>query len=212
MYRYFVHPPFWLRAFFPKRIWTIKTNSPTIYLTFDDGPHPDITSFVLAQLAAYRAKATFFCIGDRVERYTSTYQLILDQGHTVGNHTMHHLNGWSTDTSVYLQDIAKASAVIDSPLFRPPYGKMRRAQAKGVPAAMQKPNSKIVMWDILSADFDTRLTGKDCLAICKKYLQPGSIIVMHDSEKAWPRLSYLLPNLLAHASKEGFTFATIPIN
>jgi peptidoglycan/xylan/chitin deacetylase (PgdA/CDA1 family) len=212
MYRYFVHPPFWLRSFYPTRIWRGESTSSTIYLTFDDGPHPGITPFVLEQLATYQAKATFFCIGDRVERYSSTYQLILDQGHMVGNHTMHHLNGWSTETSEYLQDIAKASAVIDSPLFRPPYGKMKRAQANGVPVAMQKPNSKIVMWDILSADFDTRLTGEDCFAICKKYLQPGSIIVMHDSEKAWPRISYLLPNLLAHASKEGFTFATIPIN
>jgi len=212
MYRYFVHPPAWLRAFYPKRIWRGDTSAHTIYLTFDDGPHPEITPFVLEQLAAYHAKASFFCIGNRVERYPSIFQMIVAQGHSVGNHSMHHLNGWRTDTSLYLQDVAKASELINSNLFRPPYGKMNLAQARGIASAMQKPRSKIVMWDILSADFDTRLTGEDCFAICKKHLRPGSIIVMHDSEKAWPRLSYLLPHLLTYASKEGYTFAPLSVN
>jgi peptidoglycan/xylan/chitin deacetylase (PgdA/CDA1 family) len=182
-----------------------------LYLTFDDGPHPTATPYVLDTLARFDCKATFFCIGQNVLRYPALYRRILEEGHQVGNHTHRHLNGWKTDDQDYVADIKEAAACIRSGLFRPPYGRLRSTQAKAVPAALAVPFSathqgRIVMWDLLSGDFDTRLSGADCFSICKKRLRPGSIIVMHDSEKAWPRLSVALPLLIEHALGEGYTF------
>jgi peptidoglycan/xylan/chitin deacetylase (PgdA/CDA1 family) len=208
---YFYRTPAWLRRCFPKRIWRIDTQEPLLYLTFDDGPHPTATPFVLDTLARFDCKATFFCIGQNVLRYPALYRRILEEGHQVGNHTHRHLNGWKTDDQDYVADIKEAAACIRSGLFRPPYGRLRSTQAKAVPAALSVPFSathqgRIVMWDLLSGDFDTRLSGTDCFSICKKRLRPGSIIVMHDSEKAWPRLSVALPLLIEHALGEGYTF------
>jgi peptidoglycan/xylan/chitin deacetylase (PgdA/CDA1 family) len=183
-------------------------------LTFDDGPHPTATPFVLDTLARFGSKATFFCIGQNVIRYPALYQRILDEGHQVGNHTHRHLNGWKTADQDYVADIKEAAACIKSGLFRPPYGRLRSAQAKAVPAALSASFSatdrgRIVMWDLLSGDFDTRLSGADCFSICKERLRPGSIIVMHDSEKAWPRLSIALPQLMEYALQQGYSFAAI---
>jgi peptidoglycan/xylan/chitin deacetylase (PgdA/CDA1 family) len=208
---YFYRTPAWLRRCFPKRIWRIDTQEPVLYLTFDDGPHPTATPFVLDTLARFDCKATFFCIGQNVLRYPALYRRILEEGHQVGNHTHRHLNGWKTDDQDYVADIKEAAACIRSGLFRPPYGRLRSTQAKAVPSALYVPFSathqgRIVMWDLLSGDFDTRLSGADCFSICKKRLRPGSIIVMHDSEKAWPRLSVALPLLIEHALGEGYTF------
>lgn len=176
-----------------------------IYLTFDDGPHPQATPFVLDQLAAYGAKASFFCIGKNVAAEPDIYQRIIAEGHTIGNHTQHHLNGWKTDDATYLQDITTAEQYISSNLFRPPYGRIKRSQIK----ALHQQQKKIIMWDVLSADFDTRLTGEACLAYVLYHTQPGSIVLFHDSAKAWDRMSVALPKVLEYFSEKGFEFEGI---
>ncbi|MBM3922604.1 MAG: polysaccharide deacetylase family protein [Sphingomonadales bacterium] len=205
---YFYQTPHWLRRCYPRRTWRIDTHESILYLTFDDGPHPTATPFVLDTLARFNVKASFFCIGANVVRYPDLYRRICEEGHQVGNHTHHHVNGWKTSTERYLADIDKASQHIKSALFRPPYGRITSNQAA---ALLQNGpvQQKIIMWDLLSGDFDTRLSGEDCLSICTKRLRPGSIIVMHDSEKAWPRLSVALPLLMEYALQQGYSFAAI---
>lgn len=176
-----------------------------IYLSFDDGPHPEITPWVLDQLKIWNAKATFFCIGKNVAAYPDIYQRILMEGHRTGNHTMNHLNGWKTNTADYFNNILEAEKYIDSKLFRPPYGKLTRFQGK----ALREAGYKIIMWSLLSADFDTRLNPSDCWELVEKNYRPGSILVFHDSEKAWPRLKVVLPKLLKQASRVGYTFETL---
>lgn len=200
---YLTKTPFWLRSLYPSLVWRMPVRGEKkIYLTFDDGPHPQATSFVLDQLAAYGAKATFFCIGKNVVAEPEIYQRIITEGHSIGNHTQHHLNGWKTDDVTYLNDIAMAELSIVSNLFRPPYGRIKRSQIK----SLQQQQKKVIMWDVLSADFDTRLTGEACLAYVLYHTQPGSIILFHDSEKAWDRMSVALPKVLKHFSERGFRF------
>lgn len=202
---YLVKTPWWFRALYPSLTWRIKEPGKTVYLTFDDGPHPTATDFVLDQLKQYNAKASFFCIGKNVADYPSIYQRILDEGHSVGNHTYHHTNGWKVNDDVYLKDIADASVLIKSNLFRPPYGRIKYSQIK----KLQAPDSRlqtVVMWDVLSGDFDPDLTGEACLGYVLYHAKPGSIIVFHDSEKAWARMSFALPKVLEHFSKEGYEF------
>lgn len=203
---YLTKTPFWLRSLYPSLVWRMPVEGEKkIYLTFDDGPHPQATPFVLDQLAAYGAKASFFCIGKNVAAEPDIYQRILAEGHTVGNHTQHHLNGWKTDDAAYLHDIATAQEYISSNLFRPPYGRIKRSQIK----ALHQQQKKIIMWDVLSADFDTRLTGEACLAYVLYHTQPGSIVLFHDSEKAWDRMSVALPKVLEYFSEKGFRFEGI---
>ena len=203
---YLTKTPFWLRSLYPSLVWRMQVQGEKkIYLTFDDGPHPQATPFVLDQLAAYGAKATFFCIGKNVAAEPDIYQRILAEGHTVGNHTQHHLNGWKTDDTTYLHDIATAEQYIYSNLFRPPYGRIKRSQIK----ALHQQQKKIIMWDVLSADFDTRLTGEACLAYVLYHTQPGSIVLFHDSAKAWDRMSVALPKVLEYFSEKGFRFEGI---
>jgi len=203
---YLTKTPFWLRSLYPSLVWRMPVEGEKkIYLTFDDGPHPQATPFVLDQLAAYGAKATFFCIGKNVVAEPEIYQRIIAEGHSVGNHTQLHLNGWKTDDIAYLNDIATAEQSISSNLFRPPYGRIKRSQIK----ALHQQQKKIIMWDVLSADFDTRLTGEACLAYVLYHTQPGSIILFHDSEKAWDRMSVALPKVLKHFSERGFGFERI---
>lgn len=182
---------------------------PCVYLTFDDGPHPEITPFVLEQLSRVGAKASFFCIGSRVAAHPLVYQQIIEQGHRVGNHTQEHLNAWHTNLKDYLKDVAVAAEFIDSNLFRPPYGKLPWQIAKQIPTVIKSP-AQIVMWDILSGDFDHRLTAAACLENCRRYLRPGSIIVLHDSEKAWDRLKILLPELLSLITSTGYSLKVLP--
>jgi peptidoglycan/xylan/chitin deacetylase (PgdA/CDA1 family) len=169
----------------------MPNNEKTLYLTFDDGPHPEITLFVLKQLKQYNAFATFFCIGKNVVAYPEVYKQIISEGHTTGNHTYNHLNGWRSNNEVYMKDIALASRHIDSNLFRPPYGRITSFQAKNLRAAMPGKNAKVIMWDVLSADFDIICTPQQCLANVVLATVQGSIIVFHDSEKAYPRLEYI---------------------
>jgi peptidoglycan-N-acetylglucosamine deacetylase len=200
---YLTKTPWWLRALYPSLVWRMPVGGEKkIYLTFDDGPHPQATPFVLDQLAAYGAKATFFCIGKNVAAEPEIYQRIIAGGHSVGNHTQHHLNGWKTKDAVYLEDVAAAEQSIQSDLFRPPYGRIKRSQIQ----QLQAQNKRIIMWDVLSADFDTHLTGEACLAYVLYHTQPGSIILFHDSAKAWDRMSVALPAVLQYFSEKGFFF------
>jgi peptidoglycan/xylan/chitin deacetylase (PgdA/CDA1 family) len=207
---YLVKTPWWLRALYPSLTWRIRETGKTIYLTFDDGPHETATPFVLEQLRKYNAKASFFCIGKNVAAHPAIYADILREGHSVGNHTYNHLNGWKTDDAVYLEDIAATSALVHSTLFRPPYGRIKRSQLKKI--QLQTPDSRLqtVMWDVLSGDFDTTLSPEGCLAYVLYHTKPGSIVLFHDSAKAWERMQYALPKMLEHFSKEGYVFRAIP--
>jgi peptidoglycan/xylan/chitin deacetylase (PgdA/CDA1 family) len=205
---YLVKTPWWLSALYPSLIWRIKGTGKKIYLTFDDGPHETATLFVLEQLRKYKAKATFFCIGKNVAAYPAIYQNILDEGHAVGNHTYHHLNGWKVKNDMYVKDVVEASAIIKSNLFRPPYGRIRRKQQQ----QLQTSNSQLqtIMWDVLSGDFDTQLRAEKCLENVLKNTRSGSIVVFHDSTKAWERMQYALPKTLAHFAEQGYEFSAIP--
>lgn len=174
-----------------------------IYLSFDDGPHPVATPFVLDQLKKYDARATFFCIGKNVAAYPEIFQRIVAEGHSVGNHTQDHLNGWFTGTETYLRNVGLAKRYIQSPLFRPPYGKIRSAQVK------KMHHYKIIMWDVLSGDFDKSVSKEECIRNVIQHTNNGSIVVFHDSEKAWQNMSNALPVVLEHFNKEGFEFAAI---
>ena len=206
---YLIKTPFWLRAFYPNCTWKIPTKDKVIYISFDDGPHPEATPFVLEQLKAFNAKATFFCIGNNVLKHPNIFESILKAGHKVGNHTYDHLNGWKTETNVYLENIKDAASLIESNMFRPPYGRITKKQIKAVKESTDLPN-QIIMWDILSADFDLKLNGEDCARNVIKHTKPGSIIVFHDSQKAWDRMSVALPIVLAYFSKLGYRMEVIP--
>ncbi|WP_121354173.1 polysaccharide deacetylase family protein [Flavisolibacter nicotianae] len=206
MHKFFLKIPWWVRKLYPTYLWKMPAKEKVLYLTFDDGPHPEITPWVLSELKSYGAEATFFCIGKNVEQYPGVYQSIVAAGHSTGNHTYSHKNGWKTTDTDYLQDILKASAVIDSKLFRPPYGRIRRRQARAIPMAMGRQEASVVMWDVLSADFDRTVSPEQCAAIVVKHAGPGSLVVFHDSEKAFPNLRYALPQVLDYFSKKGYLF------
>ncbi len=201
---YLVKTPFWLRLLYPGCTWSMNTSEKLIYLTFDDGPHPIITPFVLDELSKYNAKATFFCIGNNVVNHPEVYTRIINEGHSVGNHTYNHVNGWKTNTADYVNDVTKAQEHIDSTLFRPPYGRITRAQLKSLKE--KKLSFNTVMWSVLSGDFDMKLSPEQCYKNVIKHSGSGSIIVFHDSEKAFERMSYALPLVLAYFTNKGFHF------
>ena len=202
MRNYLIKTPRLLKAIYNRCIWHINEHANSVYLTFDDGPHPEITHFVLEQLKQYQAKATFFCIGKNVDAHKEVYEEVLAQGHAVGNHTQNHLNGWKTENTSYFRNVAKAAERIASNMFRPPYGRISLSQAQGIERLF--PEMKIIMWDVLSGDFDTELSGEECLDNVITTTKPGSIIVFHDSEKAWERLRYALPRFLAYCKAQGW--------
>jgi peptidoglycan/xylan/chitin deacetylase (PgdA/CDA1 family) len=171
----------------------MPAESDAVYLTFDDGPLPEVTEFVLETLAAYGAKGTFFCIGKNVAANPELYRRISDEGHATGNHTHNHLNGWMTPFAEYITDIRQAEAHINSPLFRPPYGRIRKAQADVVCAQY-----RVVMWDVLSYDFSSDVSPERCLKNVIENTRPGSIVVFHDSVKAFRNLQYALPRCLEY--------------
>jgi len=209
---YFVKTPWWLKKLYPRCVWDIPVKEKIIYLTFDDGPHPVVTPFVLDTLKQYNARATFFCIGKNVTALPDIYRRILDEGHRVGNHTFHHLNGWKVSDELYLKNILEAGKYIDSSLFRPPYGKITRFQVKLLTGIRNSPvsnNFKIIMWDVLSGDFDVSLSGETCSLNVIKHATAGSVIVFHDSEKAFPRLKEALPKSLQYLSEKGYKFEAI---
>jgi peptidoglycan/xylan/chitin deacetylase (PgdA/CDA1 family) len=206
---YFVKTPWWLKRIYDSYTWSIPSSEKNLFLTFDDGPHPEATPFVLKQLKQYDALATFFCIGKNVVTYPKIYKQILKEGHSSGNHTYNHLNGWRTSNDLYMKDIALASKEINSNLFRPPYGRITSFQAKNLKAVMQGKEAKVIMWDVLSADFDIDCTPEQCLANVILATVPGSIIVFHDSEKAFPKLQYALPRMLKYFSEKGYSFKSL---
>jgi peptidoglycan/xylan/chitin deacetylase (PgdA/CDA1 family) len=203
---YIPYIPSWFSKLNSSIIWKINTKEKELYLTFDDGPHETATPFVLDQLKQYNAKATFFCVGKNVQAYPEIYQRILDEGHAVGNHTFNHLNGWKTKNELYLNNVAEAAKYIDTKLFRPPYGKISPFVAKMLRTKLKY---KIVMWHVLSGDFDEKLSPQNCLKNVLLYSKPGSIIVFHDSSKAWSRMGYALPKILDYYYKTGFFFKGI---
>jgi peptidoglycan-N-acetylglucosamine deacetylase len=205
---YIATTPWWLRLLFPSELtWSIPTREKVLYLTFDDGPTPHVTDFVLNELKKYNAKATFFCIGENVQKHPELYQLLFAEGHRTGNHTHNHLNGFHTKDEMWLNNVKEAAKWIDSDLFRPPYGKLRSFPAKVLKES--NPPFKIIMWSVLSADFDTNISPQKCFENVKKNTKPGSIIVFHDSEKAFPNLKYALPEALKLFSGEGYRFEVI---
>jgi len=206
---YFVKTPGWLKKIYDSYIWSIPGSDKILYLTFDDGPHPVATPFVLKELKKYNVLATFFCIGKNVVAYPDIYDQILREGHSVGNHTYNHLNGWKTNNNDYLKDIALASDEIDSYLFRPPYGRITSFQAKNLKPVMKGKEPKVIMWDVLSGDFDTACSPQQCLANVLFASVPGSIIVFHDSEKAFSKLEYALPRVLQYFSEKGYLFKSL---
>lgn len=212
---YFIKTPWLLRKLYPQCTWRIpvRGKDKIIYLTFDDGPHPIATPFVLDELKKWNAKATFFCIGKNVAAFPEIYQRILQEGHRTGNHTYNHLNGWKTPNEKYFDDIVATTKYVDSTLFRPPYGRITQFQVKLLTGINNYINSarkfNIVMWDVLSADFDTRLTPQKCTLNVIGNTKPGSIVVFHDSEKAFPRMKEALPDALKYFSEKGFRFEAI---
>ena len=204
---YFVKTPWWLKLLYPTCTWQIESSTKKIFLTFDDGPHPIITPFVLAELEKYDAKATFFCIGKNVMQEQEIYKKIIVAGHSVGNHTHNHLNGWKTDNNKYLDNIIEAKKHINSNLFRPPYGQITKYQLQQLP--LKKFQLKAIMWTILSGDFDIKITPEKCLKNVITKTKTGSIIVFHDSEKAFSKLQYVLPKVLAYFAAKGYSFEKI---
>jgi len=205
----FLHySPFWLKALFPRYKWRVNTKEKRIFLTFDDGPIPDITEFVLDTLKKYNAKATFFCIGDNVRKHPDIFDRILKQGHSVGNHTFNHMNGWKSDDSVYMANIelCEKQLNLNTNLFRPPYGRMKKSQSRKLPL-----NKEIIMWDVLSGDFSAGIKPEVCLQKSIKYARPGSIVLFHDSLKAANNMQYALPRFLDHFTKIGYQFEALPM-
>jgi peptidoglycan/xylan/chitin deacetylase (PgdA/CDA1 family) len=203
---YFVKTPWLLQKWYSGCVWNIPTEENIIYLTFDDGPHPTATPFILDELKKYRAKATFFCIGKNVIEQPQLYRRILDEEHRVGNHTYNHLNGWKTADKDYFQNIQQAAAYIDSDLFRPPYGRISRFQLTHLKTFF---HYKIIMWDVLSADFDTRISGETAALNVIGHAGPGSIVIFHDSAKAFDRMHIALPKVLQFFSEKGYRFEAI---
>lgn len=206
-----VKTPNLVKRVLPSLVWNINTKQKVIYLTFDDGPTPEITEWTLNTLDKYNAKATFFCIGNNIEKYPQIFKLILEKGHTIGNHTNNHLKGWKTKTKDYLENINLAQAQIDKfsrsnqLLFRPPYGRIKPKQIKEI----SKLNYRIIMWNILSKDWDKTISKETCLDNVVKKTNSGDIVVFHDSIKASNNLKYVLPQMLDYFTKKGFEFKRI---
>lgn len=189
---------------FPSLIWNIHETSKIVYLTFDDGPIPETTPWVLELLKKYNAKATFFCVGENVRKYNYLYNRLLDEGHSVGNHTYNHLTGWKTENEVFFENISKAKSFIDSNLFRPPHGLLKNTQFQKI-----KEEYKVIMWNVLSMDYDKKISPDQCYKNVINNVKPGSIVVFHDSIKAWGNLKYALPKTLETLSDSGYKFQAI---
>lgn len=198
-----------VKKMFPNYIWNIDSQEKTLYLTFDDGPTPEITDWVLECLKDYNAKATFFCIGKNIEQHRDVFQNIINNGHTIGNHTFNHLKGWKTTVNSYLTDVIQAQDLINiqtQKLFRPPYGRMKPKQGK----LLIDKGFQIVMWSVLSVDWDINVSENQCYKNVVANANSGDIIVFHDSLKASRNLQYALPKVLEYYSNLGFKFKSIP--
>jgi peptidoglycan/xylan/chitin deacetylase (PgdA/CDA1 family) len=201
---YFVKNPHIIKWLYPSMTWEIPVQDNSVFLTFDDGPDPGVTPQVLDLLKKYEAKATFFCVGQNVEKYPVLYERLIFEGHTTGNHSHSHLKGSKTDTAHYLEDIQKAARVIKSKLFRPPYGKIRAEQVKAL-----KNKYKIVMWNVLAGDFDKAVSMEEVLKRLIDHTKPGRIIVLHDNAKFRATMLPALESYLDHCTRKGFKFLAI---
>ncbi len=202
--------PYLMKKILPGYTWHREVAGKKLFLTFDDGPIPGVTPFVLEQLANYNAKATFFCVGDNLEKHTDIAQQVLASGHKIANHTYNHLKGWQTPFDEYLQNVQQCQDILDTivaatteekPLFRPPYGRITTAQATAL-----RPTYELIMWDVLTNDYDATLSPDSCLRQSIKKTRSGSIIVFHDSLKAERNMRYALPRFLEHFTSLGYTF------
>jgi peptidoglycan/xylan/chitin deacetylase (PgdA/CDA1 family) len=201
-----VRPPLLLKAFYGKAVcWRIPVKSKNIYLSFDDGPVPEVTKRVLDILDEYNAKSTFFMIGENIERNPDIFSDVVKRGHSVGNHTFNHLNGWKTSKSDYLDSIKKCESLTASSLFRPPYGRMLPSVINSI-----KGEYRIIMWSVLSYDFDKNISPEQCVRNITKFTGNGSIVVFHDSKKAEKNVLYTLPRVLEYFSLKGYQFSSIP--
>jgi peptidoglycan/xylan/chitin deacetylase (PgdA/CDA1 family) len=187
---------------YPSLLWRVNTVNKDLYLTFDDGPVPGPTDFVLDTLRSYNAVATFFCIGDNIRKYGNEFQNVTKAGHAIGNHTYHHLNGWKTSNEEYLNNtiLCQEHLSVSTNLFRPPFGRIKRSQVSKLA------EFKIVMWDVLTFDYDKSLNSEKCLNGSLDAIRPGSIIVFHDSIKAEKNLSYVLPRFVEDCLSKGYNF------
>ena len=209
----FVKTSKWLKLLFPNYIWSIANTSKKVFLTFDDGPIPNVTEWVLDILKQENIKATFFCIGDNIRKHPEIFIRILAEGHSIGNHTSNHLNGWNTKTETYYKNAMLWETIAteanhslpEQKLFRPPYGKIKNKQAK----MLQKKGYEIIMWDVISYDFDPKITKEKCLENVLKNTTKGSVIVFHDSLKAKSNLEFALPKTIAALKLKGFQFDRI---
>jgi len=201
---YLVKTPSLLKPLAKDFLWHVSTTEREVYFTFDDGPTPGVTDEVLSLLARYDAKATFFCLGKNAEEHPEFMARIQREGHTIGNHTYDHPDGWKTNQLAYLRSVIRANASIHSTLFRPPYGRITPAQSSAL-----KKRFQLVMWDVLSADFDTSKSPEQCLENVVKHVQPGSIVVFHDSLKAAKNMLFALEGSLEYLSKEGYIFRAL---
>ena len=232
MKSYFPGTPRYIMRFFSKYTWRFISDKKEIFLTFDDGPTSEITEFVLTELKKYNAKATFFCIGKNIQNHPDIFKKVISDGHTIGNHTQNHLKGWEINNTAYIDNVLECENNLQgfhnpanlntiettkdtykvletlqekTKLFRPPYGKIKNSQAK----ELIKKGYQIIMWSVLSADFDTTISKEKCLDNVLKNTKAGSIIVFHDSVKAAERMKYALPKVLEHFSNQGFVFKAI---
>lgn len=201
-------PPLLYRLLFPEAVWRLKQRGGkrVVYLTFDDGPIPEETPWVLDLLDRYGIKATFFMVGDNVRRHPELLEEVKRRGHSYGNHTMHHLQGMKTMAHRYLRDVSEAAALIDSPLFRPPHGLLRWKQAKAI-----KEHYNIIMYDLVSRDYSRKLSGEEVFENVRRYARNGSIIVFHDSIKASANMRYALPKAIEWLLQQSYEFKSIPM-
>jgi peptidoglycan/xylan/chitin deacetylase (PgdA/CDA1 family) len=200
-----VRPPSFLRWIYPGAIWNFTSEQKVVYLTFDDGPTPVVTEKIVELLEEYDAKATFFCIGKNIEQHTELFKLVKSKGHHIGSHTYSHLNGWKSKAEEYMSDYIKGRELSQSNLFRPPYGRILLSPLQTI----QK-QDKVIMWDILSKDYDASLTPESVLNNVLKNIKPGAIIVFHDSEKAKKNVLAVLPQLLQNLKQQGYAMEAIP--
>jgi peptidoglycan/xylan/chitin deacetylase (PgdA/CDA1 family) len=200
---FWVKTNYFVKRIFPNYVWDIPNAENKVFLTFDDGPTPEITEWTLEQLRKYNAEATFFCIGNNVEKHPDIFQMVVQQGHAIGNHTFTHLKGWKTSTEEYIESVRKCG--LKTNLFSPPYGKIKPSQS----VILRKMGFRIIMWDVISYDFDQSISPEKCLENVLKNVQSGSIIVFHDSVKAEQNMRYALPKTLEFLKEKGFTCAKI---
>lgn len=202
--KFLLQPKRAFRVLYPKAVWKVKTSYPELFLTFDDGPIPGLTEWVLDTLDHYDIKATFFCVGQNIEKHKAIFDRIIASGHTAANHTYNHIKGFKTETEDYIVNTAKCENLTNSKLFRPPYGQLKRSQYK----ALIENGYRIVMWDVISYDYE-KIEPEECLRNVIDHTDKGSIILFHDNIKAERNIRYALPKTIEHFRKLNYTFSRL---